>query len=112
MRTPLSIRFCLCVAVFLPFGAIAQQQETNSPMRLLGAAITRLARVIQPSTNEPPQTFTASLHVLKAEGLPKELVGQQLALAFQAPDHLRLSANYRGQQFTICRAGQELWIYE
>src|SRR5262245_16840558 len=72
----------------------AQVSPTNAPMRIFGAAITRLARTIQPATNDPPRTFTVTLRLLKAEGLPETIIGQQLDVAFQAPDRLRLSANY------------------
>ena len=92
--------------------SFAQTPQTNSPMRLFGAAIMRLTRIIEPHTNEPPRTFTVTLQVLKAEGLPKELIGQKVDVAFQAPDHLRLSAHYEGEQFTVARDGQELWIHE
>src|ERR1051325_847540 len=83
----------------------AQVSPTNSPMRIFGAAITRLARTIQPATNDPPPTFTVTLRLLKTEGLPEAIIGQQLDVAFQAPDRLRLSANYEGQQFMVGRDG-------
>jgi len=100
------------LALVLTSHSFAQTPQTNSPMRLFGAAIMRLTRIIEPHTNEPPRTFTVTLQVLKAEGLPKELIGQKVDVAFQAPDHLRLSAHYEGEQFTVARDGQELWIHE
>src|SRR5438552_14883375 len=107
------LAFCLTpLALVLASPSFAQTPQTNSPMRLFGSAIIRLTRIIEPHTNEPPQTFTVKLRLLKAEGLPKELAGQQLDLAFQAPDHLLLSGDFEAQQFSVCRHGQELWIHE
>lgn len=103
----------LCSLVLLlarPY-SFAQPATTNGT-QLFSAAITRLTRLMNPPTNEPPRTVTAGLRILKAEGLPQDLRGQRLELAFQPPDRLQLSASYQGQQFVICRDGEQLWIHE
>lgn len=89
----------------------AQQPDTNSPARLLTGALTQVAKIFEPPNNESPRTFTATLKVRKAEGLPKELQGRELTLAFQAPDHLRLATKWDGQDFVVGRDQQELWVH-
>src|SRR5208283_5015595 len=59
----------------------------------------------------PPRTFTTTVKLVKAEGLPKEAEGQELDLAFQAPDHIRLAAKCDRQSYVAARDGQEVWIY-
>ena len=43
--------------------------------------------------------------------MPKEVEGREFGLAFQAPDHLRIGANWDRQSYVACRDGQEVWIY-
>src|SRR5438445_12347342 len=104
-RITCSLAFCALLAPRL-------SAETNSTVQLFGGALTRLARILEPPTNDPPRTFRTTLKVVKADGLPKELAGREFELAFQAPDHVRVSATWEGQRFVVCRDGQELWIHE
>ena len=111
MRTNRIVVLFLLLGFILPRPSVAQQTETNSPLRSFAGALTRLVQVIQPATNEPPRTFTTTLKIVKADGLPEELVGHEFALAYQAPDHLRLSAQWDGQDYVICRDAQEVWVH-
>src|SRR5664279_2773851 len=77
-------------ALVLPLISSAQETQTNSPSQLLVQALTRLAGIIEPPANQAPRTFTTTLKVVKADGLPKEVQGRELELAFQAPNHLRI----------------------
>ncbi|HYG34064.1 MAG TPA: C45 family autoproteolytic acyltransferase/hydrolase, partial [Clostridia bacterium] len=101
----------LATALLLPRLVSAQASDTNTPARLLAGALARLTSIIEPATNEPARTFTGSLKILKAEGLPKELVGREFRLAFQAPDLLQVSAAWDAQNFLIGRDQQEIWIH-
>ncbi len=85
--------------------------NANESMRLFSGALTRLVNIVSPPTNQPPRTFTTTLKLTKAGGIPKELLGQQLSLAFQAPDHLRLEAAWEGKPYAFGRDGQELWVH-
>jgi len=100
----------LILGLVLPGLARAQQTDTNAPLRLFGGALGRLMQIVEPSTNETPRTFTTILKLTKTTGLPKELAGQELSLAFQAPDHLRLSAKWDNQEYIVGRDRQELWV--
>jgi hypothetical protein len=100
----------LILGLLLPLLAPAQPSDTNAPLRWFGGALTQLTQLLDAPTNQPPRTFTTTLKVVKADGLPKDLVGREFALALQAPDHLRLTAMWDGQEFVIGRDAQELWV--
>ena len=108
----LVVAACVAAAALLwSPGASAQTTGTNSPAQLFTQALTQLMAVIQPPTNLPPRTFTTTFKVLKADGAPKELEGVELEVAFQAPDHLRLSTQWEHQSYVAGRDKQELWVY-
>lgn len=85
--------------------------HTNSPMQYLLEAVNWVATILEPPTNQAPRTFTTSLQVTKAEGLPKEIAGQEVALAFQAPDRLKIRVTWEKEDLVLCRDGQAMWIY-
>ncbi|MBI2927258.1 MAG: hypothetical protein HYY24_16310 [Verrucomicrobia bacterium] len=89
----------------------AQDTPAKTPLEVLTAALTNLVNVIEPVPGTPPQTFSATVKVLKADGLAKELVGRSARLAFQAPDHLLLSLDLDKASYTLGRDGQQLWIH-
>ena len=82
----------IVAALLLPCIATAQETQTNSPSQLFAQALTQLVAIIQPPTNQAPRTFTTTVKVIKADGLPKEIEGRELDLAYQGPDHLRIGA--------------------
>ncbi|MGO8930042.1 MAG: C45 family autoproteolytic acyltransferase/hydolase [Limisphaerales bacterium] len=107
-------RFAVCFvagALLLPRIAPAQETQTNSPAQLFSQALTQLVAILAPPTNQAPHTFTTTVKVIKAEGLPKEAEGRELDLAFQAPDHIRLAINWDRQSYVAARDGQEVWVY-
>jgi len=101
----------LSAALLLPQIATAQQVPTNSPTEVFAKALTRLAAIVQPPPNEPARTFSTTVRIVKAGGLPKELAGREFELAIQAPDHLRLAAEWEEQRYIVGRDGQELWVH-
>jgi hypothetical protein len=109
---PSRITTAFLAILLVPGFCPAQPSETNTPARLFTDVLTRVVRLVEPTNNDSPRTLVTTLKVLKAEGLPKELVGQSFDLAFQAPDHLRLSAQWQGQKFIVCRDQQEVWVHE
>jgi isopenicillin-N N-acyltransferase like protein len=74
-------------------------------------ALTQVVGILQPTPNRAPRTFTTTLKVLKADGLPKALEGREMELAFQGPDRLRLSARWDERNYVVGRDGQELWVH-
>ena len=101
----------IAAALVLPQISSAQETQTNSLAQLFAQALTRLVAIVEPPTNQAPRTFTTSVQVIKADGLPKEVEGREFGLAFQAPDHLRIGANWDRHSYVACRDGQEVWIY-
>ena len=103
---------CLvAAALLLPRASSAQEAQTNSAPQLFARALTQLVAILEAPTNQAPRTFTTTLKVVKAEGLPKEVAGREIELAFQTPDHLRLALELDRQSYVACRDGQELWVY-
>ena len=101
----------LAVSLLLPRIASAQETSTNSPATFLVQAVNQLVAILEPPSDKPARTFTTTLKVVKAEGLPKETEGREVELAFQAPEHLRIAAQVEGYNLVVCRDGQELWAY-
>jgi outer membrane lipoprotein-sorting protein len=107
-------RLAVCfvaIALLLPRIAPAQATPTNSPAQLFSQALAQLVAILAPPTNQPARTFTTTVKLVKAEGLPKEAEGQELDLAFQAPDHIRLAVKWDRQSYVAARDGEEVWIY-
>lgn len=109
MKICLALLLILCLTLLSP----ARAGETNAPTprEILSAALVKLAGVVEPQPGAAPQTFSASVIITHAEGLPKALVGQKARLAFQAPDRLQLSAKVEDKPLIVGRDGQELWVY-
>ena len=101
----------IVASLLLPRAATAQDTSTNSPATYLVQAVNQLVAILEPPSDKPARTFTTTLKVVKAEGLPKEAEGREVELAFQAPEHLRIAATVEGYNLVACRDGQELWVY-
>ena len=100
----------LALALMLPC-RLPAQTDTNA-LAWFSAAVTRLGAIVEPPTNQPARTLTVKVKITKAEGLPKAFADRQIALAFQAPDRLRLAAPWEGQELILGRDRQQVWIYE
>lgn len=81
------------------------------PAEVLADVLRRWADVVEPRPGQAAQTFSTTVTVTRAEGLPKELNGATLDLAFQGPDRLRVTASVRDAKYALGRIGQELWIH-
>ncbi len=91
---------------------LARAQETNRPaLEVFTALVGRIITLVEPGAEVKPQTFTADLELSQSEGISKELTGKSLAVAFQAPDKARLSMTIDGNEYSLGRAGQNLWLY-
>jgi outer membrane lipoprotein-sorting protein len=110
--TPRLAAGLIIASLLLPRVATAQDTSTNSPATYLVQAVNQLVAILEPPSDKPARTFTTTLKVVKAEGLPKEAAGREVELAFQAPEHLRIAAQVEGYNLVVCRDGQELWVYE
>lgn len=101
----------LVVSLNLACPGAEQVSGPDENIRIFSGALSWLVKTVSPSTNAPAGTFTATLKLSRGGGLAPELLGSALELAYQAPDHLRLSSAYAGNRYIICRDGQQLWVY-
>ena len=107
-----STLFVSALLFFAPaFLVSAEDAQSRTPSELFNAALQRVMSLVEPAPGSDPQTVSARLDILKADGLPKELAGQSAVLGFQAPDRLTLTAEYNGKTYTTGRDRQELWIH-
>ena len=90
-------------------GLVVRGQESMPPQALFTSAVQRVASLFD-ATNR--QTFSATLEVVKAEGLPGELLGQKVWMGMQAPDRIRAEAMVKKERFLAGRLGQEVWILQ
>lgn len=110
----MSLKSCLVVALVLwvsPLIVWAEQAGAppTSPSKVVNGALQRIATLVEPVAGQPVRTFTTTLRVTRADGLPKEVMGATVELALQAPDHAGIVAHVKGQTYAACRDGQEIW---
>jgi isopenicillin-N N-acyltransferase-like protein len=105
----MSRRYVVSLAVWLGWACVLFGQETLPPQALFSAALQRVAGLFD-ATNR--MTFSATLEVVKADGLPSELAGQKVSLGMQAPDRIRAETQVKKETFVAGRLGQEVWIWQ
>ena len=108
------VALCLVVGSGGVRGEERQQLERvpPEPGKVVNAALKRVAALVEPAADgEAAKTFTATLRVTKAEGLPKEVAGAAVEVAVQAPDRVGFVAHVNGETFAGCRDGQEIWAH-
>src|SRR4051794_21691116 len=96
---------CLCWSTFFPMLRAADEPETQ---KALLSGLSQVFSVVAPVSGAKPQTFSATIKIVSAKGLPAAVVGREVALAFQSPDRLRLSATVEGENYTACRDRSKL----
>jgi outer membrane lipoprotein-sorting protein len=111
MKTSRNALWLLCIGLAVQRPASAQATDTNPPAQVLSSALAKVAGLVQPPAGELARTFTTTVKIVRAEGLPGDLAGRELELAFQAPDHLRVGATWSRENFLLGRNGQEVWLY-
>lgn len=90
----------------------AQETPAKTPQEILGATLGKLAAVIEPAADAPRRSLSTTIRVVEADGIGKALSGQSAAVAFQAPDRLKLSTRIQGRALQLGRYGsRQLWLY-
>lgn len=89
----------------------AEETSAQTPADIFAAALQKVVDVVEPAKDAEPQTFSARIELTKAEGLPKEVAGRSLDLAYQAPDRLLASVKVGDRTYSAGRNGQQLWGY-
>ena len=100
----------LFALLVLPVAA-QDSAPTNAPAELLRSALGKVFDIIQPADDAPAQTFSAELKVARGAGLPREVLGRSLRLAYQAPERLAVTAEVDGETYALGRDGQQLWAH-
>jgi hypothetical protein len=101
----------VAVVLLTPRSFSAQETQTNTAAQLFSKALAQLVTILEPRPGQAPRTFTTTLRLTRAGGLPKQAEGRELNLAFQGPDHLRLEAKWERQSYAVGRDGQEIWVH-
>jgi len=83
----------------------------ENPYDLLGRALMPFVSVLAEHAATPNRALLLSVRLEQMTDLPAEFAGAHADLALQYPDKLRLHAPIQGEDLTICRNGQEVWIY-
>lgn len=89
----------------------AQETPAKSPQEILGAAVGRVAALIEPASGAAAKTLLTTLRVVEAEGLGRSLAGRTAQIAFQAPDRLTVTVEIEKRELQAGRNGQELWLF-
>lgn len=99
----------LLAAAILP----AQAQEgppRDNPYDVIGKIFQPLWSVLLADTKGTNRAAELTIEMTEVEGrLPAEMAGATLKAAVQFPDKVRLEAPVLGEQFVVCRNGNEVW---
>ena len=96
-------------AALLGLASAARAEENR--YEVLGRVLIPFANVFAQNTKNPNRALLLSGRLELMTGLPAGLVGSRAELALQYPDRLRLRVPVLGQEVTICRRGQDVWVY-
>lgn len=99
----------LLLAATLPIHA-QQGVPRDNPYDVIGKIFQPLWGVLLADTKSANRAATLTIEMTGVAGrLPANMKGATLKAAVQFPDKVRLEAPVLGEQFTICRNGNEVW---
>ena len=101
-------RLVLLAALLTP-SALLRAEENRYDV--LARALMPFANVFAKNTKNPNRAMRLTGRLELMTGLPPALLGARAELALQYPDKLRLRAPVLGEELTICRHGQEVWVH-
>ena len=99
----------ILLAALLALVPAARAEENRYDV--LGKALLPFANVFAKNAKNPNRALLLTGRLELMTGLPPALLGSRAELALQYPDKLRLRAPVLGEEVTICRRGQEVWVY-
>jgi len=100
---------CLLLSATLPLHA-QQGPPRDNPYDVIGKIFQPLWGVLLADTKSPNRAATLTIEMSEVSGrLPASMKGAMLKAAVQFPDKVKLEAPVLGEQFTICRNGNEVW---
>ncbi len=83
----------------------------ENPYDLLGHCLTPFVTLIAEHAKDPNRALNLAMHLEQMTGLPEELSGAKADFALEYPDKLRIHAPLQGEDITVCRNGQEVWVF-
>jgi len=99
----------LLAAATLPLHA-QEGPPRDNPYDVIGKIFQPFWAVLLADTKNPNHAATLTLEMSEVSGrLPASMKGASVKGAVQFPDKVRLEAPVLGEQFTICRNGNEVW---
>ncbi len=102
------LRLVLCAALFVPAGLLRAEENRYD---VVGKLLMPFVNVFAKNTKNPNRAMQLTARLELMTGLPAALVGTRADLAVEYPDKLRLRAPVLGEELTICRRGQEVWVF-
>lgn len=78
---------------------------------VLGKVLMPFVQLLAKQTTNPNRALKLALRIESITSLPPDWTGAHAEIAVQYPDKLRLFGPVLGEELTICRNGQELWVY-
>lgn len=100
---------CLFLAATLPLHA-QQGPPRDNPYDVIGKIFQPFWGVLLADTKSPNRAATLTISMTEVSGrLPANMKGAELTAAVQFPDKVKITAPVLGEQFTVCRNGDEVW---
>jgi len=104
-------RLTLCFLLAATVSGPAQTSAPrDNPYDVIGKLFQPLWGVLLADTKSANRAATLTITLTGVSGrLPESMKGATLKAAVQFPDKVRLEAPVLGEQFTVCRNGDEVW---
>jgi hypothetical protein len=100
------LRLLLILTILAPAVAPAAEHRYDVLAKLLTPFINVLAK----NTKNPNRALSLDLRLERMTDLPPALAGARVAFSLEYPDKLRLHAPILGEDLTVCRNGQQVWV--
>ena len=103
-----SLRPLLLAALLLAPGFSRAEENRYD---VLSKLLLPFAHVLTKDAKTPNRALRLTARLERLTDLPPALVGSRAEIAVQCPDKFRLRAPVLGEELTICRRGQEVWVW-
>lgn len=100
------LHLLLVVALFATPSARAAENRYD----ILGKLLAPFINVLAKNTRNPNRAMALSAKLERLTDLPTELAGARAELSLQYPDRLRIHGPILGEDLTVCRDRQQVWV--
>lgn len=90
--------------------APASTRAAENRYDVLGKLLAPFINVLAKNTKSPNRAMSLSAKLERLTDLPADLAGTQAELALQYPDRLRIHGPILGEDLTVCRDRQQVWV--